>query len=244
MASLDSDTQQIEPINADFQLIASLVVDDIASDKRIYEAPSTEEVDTFAIELQKSWFNSVFALKGVGQPLKYEVFEDFFSDDISNITSMIMRYCSNPSLTADDELPNYEDALLGGVNLDSICEYFSISASEILKLLFVDDGIEIDSVTIHDEVIENVDYYKSGEFDEEDFKGAMKVFNQNCPMFEIGLNLVSKVFLDHEDFLGNLIREYGDNVPGLDELEDAEYEKLEHLCEVFMTSLKANFGLL
>ena len=211
----------------------------------LYEALSAEEVYTFTIQLQKSWFSSVFELKeSSGQSLKYEVFEEFFSDDIGDITSLVMGYCSNPSLTADDELPNYEDALLGGVDVDSICEYFSISTSDILKLLFVSDGIEIDSVTIDHDLINYVDYYKSGEYDEEYFKEAMEVFDQDCPMFEIGLHLVSKVFLDHEDFLGNLIRVYGDNVPGLDELEDAEYEKLEQLCEAFMTSLKANFGSL
>ena len=243
METLYSNIPVIEPVNATFRLVSSLVVDDIASNKRIYEGLSADEVYTFTIELQKSWFDSVFALKeSSGLSLKYEVFEEFFSDDISNITPLIMGYCSNPSRTADDELPNYEDALLGGLDLDSICEYFSISTSDILKLLFVSDGIEIDSVTIDPDLINYVDYYKSGEYDEEYFKEAMGVFDQDCPMFEIGLHMVSKVFMDNDDFLANLIREYGDNVPGIDELEDAEYGKLEQLCEAFIASLEAKFG--
>lgn len=232
------------PVNATFRLVASFVVDDIASGKRIHEGLSAEEVYTFTIELQKSWFDSVYALKeSSGLSLKYEVFEDFFSDDIDNITDMIMGYCSNPSITADDELPNHEDALLGGVDLNAICEYFSISTSDILKLLFVSDGIEIDSVTIDSDLINYVDYYKSGEYDEEDFKESMEAFDQDCPMFEIGLNLVSKIFMDNDDFLSNLIREHGDNAPGIDKLEDVEYEKLEQLCESFMASLRTKFGV-
>lgn len=232
------------PVDATFRLVASFVVDDIASGKRIYEGLSADEVYTFTIELQKSWFDSVFALKeSSGLSLKYEVFEDFFPDDIDNITAMIMGYCSNPSITADDELPNYEDALLGGVDLNTICEYFSISTSDILKLLFVSDGIEIDSATIDSDLINYVDYYKSGEYDEEYFKESMEVFDQDCPMFEIGLNLVSKIFMDNDDFLSNLIREHGDNVPGIEKLEDVEYEKLEQLCESFMASLRAKFGV-
>lgn len=237
--------QSSEPINGTFRLVARLVVDDIANGKRIFEASSVKEVDQFTIELQASWCNSVVTLKdSAGQPLEHETFNAAFSDDASKITERIMEYCSSPWFDGNDALPNYEDTLLGGAGkeLDSICEYFSISTEDILRLLFDYEGIEIDSVTIDADLIADADRFKSGEFSKEEFIEALEAYVGSCPMFEVELHLVMKSYLDHEHFLGRVVEQFWENVPGWDDLEDAEYEKLERVCAAFITSLKQSLG--
>ena len=235
--------QHTEPINATFKLVDRLVIDDIKFDQRIYSAYSAEYRDNFIIPLQKSWFESVFALKGSAyMSLKYEVFSDYFSDNINKITDRIMEYCSNPSWDAEDELPGHIAGLLLGIQeLYPLCKYLSISEQDVLKLLFTNDGIEIDSVTINPELIRCVEEFESGEINEDEFKGELKEFDDNNPMYEVELHLMMQSYLEHENCREKFEEEFNNKIPGIENIESAEYAKFVQLCNSFVASLVKEF---
>ena len=174
--------------------------------------------------------------------LKYEVFSEFFSDDINKITDRIMDYCSNPSWDADDELPGHIDGLLLGIQeLYPLCKYLSISEQDVLKMLFTNDGIEIDSVTINPELIRRVEEFESGEVDKEEFEDELKEFDGNNPMFEVELHLTMKSCLNYNNCRERFEKEFNDCVPGIENIESAEYAKFIQLCNAFAESLVKEF---
>ncbi len=235
--------QFTEPINATFKLVTRLVIDDKEFDQRIFSAYSAEYRDEFTIPLQKSWFDSVIALKGSAyMSLKYEVFSEFFSDDISKITDRIMEYCSYPWCDGADELPRHIDGLLLGIQeLYPLCKYLSISEEDVLKLLFTNDGIEIDSITINPELIRCVVEFESGEINKDEFEEELKAFDDNYPMFEVELHLMMQSCLNYDNCREKFEEEFNDHIPGINDIESAEYAKFKNLCDSFVASLVKEF---
>ena len=145
-----------------------------------------------------------------------------------------MEYCSNPSWDAEDELPGHIDGLLLGIQeLYPLCKYLSISEQDVLKLLFTNDGIVIDSVTINPELIRCVEEFESGEINEDEFKGELKEFDDNNPMFEVELHLMMQTCLKHEKLREKFEEEFNDYIPGIEHIESADYAKctiMQYIC--------------
>ena len=90
-----------------------------------------------------------------------------------------------------------------------------------------------ESITFEVTVIQ----FESGEINEDEFKGELKEFDDNNPMFEVELHLMMQTCLKHEKLREKFEEEFNDYIPGIEHIESADYAKFVQLCNTFVASL-------